>query len=181
MELYVNSNWTQRCANAYIAEAIAWSENGNHVTLYATGVTADEADAKLIRALRELKLMAEEDGGENHYWVIRLSSSPEEPAHWLSASYPDEEGDGKFQALLVFTTQDLAHKHMNRARVDGEDGWIERVTPWEILDAFRPASLDMLCCIDPDEGDHGNSVTRGNTVTLAELLARTIRKPFLSN
>ncbi len=24
MELYVNSNWTERYANAYIAEAIAW-------------------------------------------------------------------------------------------------------------------------------------------------------------
>jgi hypothetical protein len=29
MELYINSTWTQRYENAYIAEAIAWSENGN--------------------------------------------------------------------------------------------------------------------------------------------------------
>jgi hypothetical protein len=57
MELYINSNWTERYANTYIAEAVAWSENGNHATIYATGITAEEAEAKLIGALRELKLM----------------------------------------------------------------------------------------------------------------------------
>jgi hypothetical protein len=59
MELYVNSNWTERYENAYIAEAIAWSENGNHATIYATGGTAEEANAKLMGALRELKLISE--------------------------------------------------------------------------------------------------------------------------
>jgi hypothetical protein len=59
MELYVNSNWTECYANTYIAEAIAWSENGNHATVYATGITAEEAEAKLMGALRELKLMPE--------------------------------------------------------------------------------------------------------------------------
>jgi hypothetical protein len=59
MELYVNSTWTECYANAYIAEAIAWSENGNHATIYTTGVTAQEANAKLKGALRELKLMPE--------------------------------------------------------------------------------------------------------------------------
>ena len=59
MELYVNSNWTEQFGNSYIAEAIAWSEVGNHVTIYAMGITADEADAKLISALRELELMPE--------------------------------------------------------------------------------------------------------------------------
>jgi hypothetical protein len=57
MELYVNSNWTERYANAYIAEAIAWSENGNHAAIYTTGETAKEADANLRDALRELKLI----------------------------------------------------------------------------------------------------------------------------
>ncbi len=60
MELYLNSTWTERYGNAYIAEAIAWSENGNHVTIYATGITAEEADTKLAGALRELQLEAEE-------------------------------------------------------------------------------------------------------------------------
>jgi hypothetical protein len=57
MELYVNSTWTECYANAYIAEAVAWSENGNHAAIYTTGKTAKEADDKLMGALRELKLM----------------------------------------------------------------------------------------------------------------------------
>jgi hypothetical protein len=58
MELYLNSTWTERCGNSsYVAEAVAWSENGNHATIYATGITADEADTKLLGALHELKLV----------------------------------------------------------------------------------------------------------------------------
>ena len=59
MELYVNSNWTECYGNSYIAEAIACSENGNHATVYTTGTTAEEADDKLLGALRELKLVLE--------------------------------------------------------------------------------------------------------------------------
>ncbi len=59
MKLYVNSNWTECYGNSYIAEAIAWSENGNHATIYAMGSTAEEADAKLVGALRELRLIPE--------------------------------------------------------------------------------------------------------------------------
>ena len=57
MELYINDEWTKCYGNSYIAEAIVWSENGNHASIYATGGTAEEADAKLIGALRELKLV----------------------------------------------------------------------------------------------------------------------------
>jgi hypothetical protein len=57
MELYINTNWTGWYANAYIAEAIAWSENGNHASIYTMGGTAEEADDKLMNALRELKLI----------------------------------------------------------------------------------------------------------------------------
>ncbi len=57
MELYVNNEWTECYGNSYIAEAIAWSENGNHASIYAQGTTAEEADAKLMGALRELKLI----------------------------------------------------------------------------------------------------------------------------
>jgi len=57
MELYVNSSWTERYGNSYIAEAIAWSENGNHATISTTGRTVQEADAKLVGALRELNLL----------------------------------------------------------------------------------------------------------------------------
>jgi len=59
MELYINNSWTERYGNAHIAEAIAWSENANHATIYTVGPTAEEADAKLMGALRELKLMPE--------------------------------------------------------------------------------------------------------------------------
>ncbi len=57
MELYINRTWTKLYGNAYIAEAIAWSENGNHATIFVTGITAEEADTKLIGALGELKLI----------------------------------------------------------------------------------------------------------------------------
>ena len=57
MELYINSKWTAYYANAHYAEAVAWSENGNHAAIYTTGKTAKEADDKLMGALRELKLM----------------------------------------------------------------------------------------------------------------------------
>ena len=59
MELYINKNWTERYRNAYIAEAIACSENGNHAIIYTAGITAEEANAKLIEALRELRLIPE--------------------------------------------------------------------------------------------------------------------------
>ena len=57
MELYINNQWTECYANSYIAEAIAWSETGNHATIYTMGATAEEADAKLVDAMRELKLI----------------------------------------------------------------------------------------------------------------------------
>ena len=59
MELYINTKWTKCYGNSYIAEAIAWSENGNHATIYTTGITAEAADAKLMGALRELHLEPE--------------------------------------------------------------------------------------------------------------------------
>jgi hypothetical protein len=57
MELYINNRWTECYGNSYIAEAIAWSETGNHASIYTTVVTAEEADAKLMGALRELELI----------------------------------------------------------------------------------------------------------------------------
>ena len=57
MELYTNSSWTQCYDSVYVAEALAWSENGNHLTIYATGISADEAQSKLTGGLGELKLL----------------------------------------------------------------------------------------------------------------------------
>jgi len=61
MELYTNTTWTESYVNAYIAEAIAWSENGNHATISTTGSTAEEANAKLVGALGELNLLSKTD------------------------------------------------------------------------------------------------------------------------
>lgn len=38
---------------------MAWSENGNYATIYIMGISAEQADAKRMGALRELKLMPE--------------------------------------------------------------------------------------------------------------------------
>jgi hypothetical protein len=59
VELYINSSWTEHHAGTYLAQAIAFSERGNHATIYATGITADEANTKLMGALRDLKLLPE--------------------------------------------------------------------------------------------------------------------------
>jgi hypothetical protein len=59
MELYLNNDWTKCYGDVFVAEAMAWSENGNHATIYAVGITAEEADAKLGDALRELGLLPE--------------------------------------------------------------------------------------------------------------------------
>ena len=57
MELYINHSWTKICSSGYVAEAIAYSENGNHATIYAVGSTTNEADTRLIKALCELKVL----------------------------------------------------------------------------------------------------------------------------
>jgi len=67
MELYINNSWTERYGNAHITEAIAWSQNGNHATIYVVGPTTEEADAKLLGALRELKLMPEKMSKKPNY------------------------------------------------------------------------------------------------------------------
>ena len=59
MELYINRSWTKPYGDVYIAEAVAWSANGNHATIFTAGISADEADTKLIGALHELELIPE--------------------------------------------------------------------------------------------------------------------------
>jgi hypothetical protein len=59
MEMYINNSWTKRCGNAHIAEAIGWSESGNHASIYILGLTAEKANTKLVDALGELKLIPE--------------------------------------------------------------------------------------------------------------------------
>ncbi len=56
-ELYTNNAWTPYYGDVYVAEALSWSKNGNHLTIYATGISADEAQSKLTKGLGELKLL----------------------------------------------------------------------------------------------------------------------------
>jgi hypothetical protein len=61
MEVYINSEWTQ-CydGDSYMAEALIWSQHSNRgASIHTTGFTAEEADAKLLGILRELKLIPE--------------------------------------------------------------------------------------------------------------------------
>jgi 2'-5' RNA ligase len=80
MELYINRTWTKLYGNAYIAEAIAWSETGNHATIFATGDTADEANAKLISALRELRLIPEAFSTEDELSKVQRKEDPADPS-----------------------------------------------------------------------------------------------------
>ncbi len=59
LELYINRAWTEYYGNAYVAEAIAWSDRGYHATIFTSGITADEAYSKLLSALREMGLIPE--------------------------------------------------------------------------------------------------------------------------
>jgi hypothetical protein len=61
MEVYFNSEWT-KCydGDSYMAEALIWSQNGNRgASIHTTGITAEEADAKLMGILSGLKLIPE--------------------------------------------------------------------------------------------------------------------------
>jgi hypothetical protein len=49
----------QHRVDQVLRRKIIWSENGNHASIYSTGATVEEADAKLMGALSELKLMPE--------------------------------------------------------------------------------------------------------------------------
>ena len=81
MELYVNSSWTKLYGNSYIAEALAWSENGNHATVYATGGTADEANGKLAGALRELRLIPEAFSTKDELNEVRLEEDRDDSSN----------------------------------------------------------------------------------------------------
>jgi hypothetical protein len=80
VELYINSSWTKLYGHAYIAEAVACSENGNHATIFATGDTADRADTKLLHALRELGLIPEAVSGHDELNSVRRRNDLGDPS-----------------------------------------------------------------------------------------------------
>ena len=55
---------------------MAWSENGNHATVYATGPTTEEANAKLLSALRELRLIPETFSAKGEQNEVRPVEDP---------------------------------------------------------------------------------------------------------
>jgi hypothetical protein len=60
MEVYINNEWTKSYdGDSYMAEAFIWSKSGNRASIHTTGATAEEADAKLMGILSELKLIPE--------------------------------------------------------------------------------------------------------------------------
>jgi len=80
VELYINSSWTKLYGHAYIAEALAWSENGNHATIFATGDTADVANTKLLNALRELRLLPEAVSAHDELDKVRRKDDLGDPS-----------------------------------------------------------------------------------------------------
>jgi hypothetical protein len=59
VDLYLNTEWIKGYENAYIAEAIAWSENGDHAAIYTTDSTGQGANDRLMGALYEPNLTPE--------------------------------------------------------------------------------------------------------------------------
>ncbi len=63
-----------------IPEDVACSENGNHATIFATGGTADEVNAKFIGALRELRLIPVVSSTEDELNKVRRKEDPGDPS-----------------------------------------------------------------------------------------------------
>jgi hypothetical protein len=120
MELYLNSHWTEQFGSTYIAEAIAWSETGNHATIYATGITTDEANAKLTGALYELELLPETPMVDPHL-QDRLEEKLMETERSLKDSLEEKllETEQRMQALATFRDS-LLHYHRQFERKEGE-------------------------------------------------------------
>jgi hypothetical protein len=80
VELYINSNWTKPYGHTYIAEALAWSENANHATIFATSDTVYGANTKLLNALRELSLIPEAVSAHDELNKVRRKDDLDDPS-----------------------------------------------------------------------------------------------------
>lgn len=118
MELYVNNNWTKRYGDIYVAEAMAWSEDGNHATIYATGISADDAGTKLTGALRELKLIPQAPKGR----MIR-GDIPPNPRH----AHQSREQNGTTPRSDLERLEQAVDRILGDARAPGQD---EKSTSW---------------------------------------------------
>jgi len=57
MSLYINNTWVHRQGDYWIAKAIAFSENGNDVTISSSHDTAELAYKRLVGGMKELQLV----------------------------------------------------------------------------------------------------------------------------
>lgn len=60
MSLYINDTWVHRQGCHWIAEAIAFSENGNNVTISACHDSPELAYRRLVTGMKELGLVPAE-------------------------------------------------------------------------------------------------------------------------
>ncbi len=57
MSVYINDTWVYQYDNCWVAEAVAFSENGNHVTISSCHDSPELAHKKLIAGMKELRLV----------------------------------------------------------------------------------------------------------------------------
>jgi hypothetical protein len=57
MSLYVNNLWVREEGRYWMAEAIAFSENGNNVTLSSCHDSSELAYERLVAGMKELQLV----------------------------------------------------------------------------------------------------------------------------
>ena len=57
MSLYINNMWVHRHGRYWIAKAIAFSENGNDVTISACHSSPELAYRRLVDGMKELQLL----------------------------------------------------------------------------------------------------------------------------
>jgi hypothetical protein len=57
MSVYINDAWIQQHGRYWIVEVVAFSENGNHVTISSCHDSPELAYKKLIAGMKELRLV----------------------------------------------------------------------------------------------------------------------------
>jgi hypothetical protein len=57
MSLYINNTWVHEHGRHWIAKAVAFSENGNDVTISSCHDTPELAYKRLVAGMKELRLV----------------------------------------------------------------------------------------------------------------------------
>ncbi len=64
MSVYINETWIREHDCYWIAEAVAFSENGNHVTISSCPDSPELAYDRLIAGMKELRLVPSDQDDE---------------------------------------------------------------------------------------------------------------------